>query len=338
MMGMNENQKHERGMAAIIVTIIMMIVISIIVLGFAQVVRREQRNSLDNQLSTQAYYAAESGVNLAQSKLLADPSLPEKDDCDESGVFVGEFDIGENAEITCLLIDKKLPTLEYQNVGMYSIPMLIQAETGNIGKITFSWESPTSTRLGGCATGGNFQADAAAGGDCQPVLRLDLVPIGAGATTPNAVKNSQFTTFLYPITTASSPIQYTDDGTDADLQGVHNVQCTATGSPKKCTAVIQVAPSNRYAARVMSLYGDANLTVFAEDTSAVRVDLINGQAQLDVTAKASDVLKRVQARMSLYAPIPDFGVTAGGEGVCKRYQKIGSDISIDGSHPACNIP
>ena len=43
-----------------------MIVMSLIVLGFAQISRRNQRESLDRQLSTQAFYAAESGVNDAR--------------------------------------------------------------------------------------------------------------------------------------------------------------------------------------------------------------------------------------------------------------------------------
>ena len=43
----------------------MIVIISLIVLGFAQLARRNQRQTLDSQLSTQTYYAAESGVNAA---------------------------------------------------------------------------------------------------------------------------------------------------------------------------------------------------------------------------------------------------------------------------------
>ena len=50
-------------MVAILVTMNLMIVISLIVLGFAQISRRNQRQSLDRQLSTQAFYAAETAVN-----------------------------------------------------------------------------------------------------------------------------------------------------------------------------------------------------------------------------------------------------------------------------------
>ena len=59
----SQNRSDESGMASIIVTLIMSVVITLIVLGFAQVSTREQSNALQNQLSTTAYYAAESGIN-----------------------------------------------------------------------------------------------------------------------------------------------------------------------------------------------------------------------------------------------------------------------------------
>ena len=62
---MRDNKKDidQKGMAAILITLIMMIVISLIVLGFAQITRHDQQQALDKQLSTEAFYAAESGIN-----------------------------------------------------------------------------------------------------------------------------------------------------------------------------------------------------------------------------------------------------------------------------------
>jgi len=62
-------QRNQSGMVSIMVTMILMIVMSLIVVGFAQVSRRNQRVALDRQLSTQAFYAAESGVNDAREFL-----------------------------------------------------------------------------------------------------------------------------------------------------------------------------------------------------------------------------------------------------------------------------
>src|SRR5262245_28445627 len=58
---------NQSGMAAIIVTLIIMIVLSLITLGFARIVNREQRQVADRQLNTQAFYAAESGVSIVKN-------------------------------------------------------------------------------------------------------------------------------------------------------------------------------------------------------------------------------------------------------------------------------
>src|ERR1035437_8641163 len=52
---------NELGAASIIVTMITMIIISLIVIGFATISRRIQQQSVNTQLSTQAFYAGESG-------------------------------------------------------------------------------------------------------------------------------------------------------------------------------------------------------------------------------------------------------------------------------------
>ncbi len=60
-------KQNESGLAAIAVTMIIMGIVTLIVVGFATLMRREQRQALDQQLSTQAFYAAESGVNATRA-------------------------------------------------------------------------------------------------------------------------------------------------------------------------------------------------------------------------------------------------------------------------------
>lgn len=65
-------QDNQQGIVAIVVTIILMVILTLIVLSFAKISRREERDALDRQLSTQAFYAAESGIDYAKSKLESD--------------------------------------------------------------------------------------------------------------------------------------------------------------------------------------------------------------------------------------------------------------------------
>ncbi len=69
-MGVDQTSKQD-GFASIVIAIIMVIVLSLITVGFAQLMRTEQRSALDKQLSSQAYYAAETGVNDAAKALNA---------------------------------------------------------------------------------------------------------------------------------------------------------------------------------------------------------------------------------------------------------------------------
>jgi len=355
-MARNENQEQssdQRGMAAIMVTVILMIVISIIVLGFAQVVRREQQNALDNQLSTQAYYAAESGVNLAQekikTKLNTGGALIDKTTCGASpsgptGYNISSADlvVGQEAEITCLLVSRKLSTLEYQKVDMHSVPMYVKSEAGNINRLYISWQASSgSTTTAGCSSGATTSFSDS--WSCpQPLLRLDLVEPGA-ATNPTAAGNNQYTAFLYPTTSGNNAI--TAGGASAINSSKDNViaaKCeTTTGvdHPRICTATITGLAAQAYAARVMSVYGESDVTVFASDVGGTRRALVEGQVLIDATAKASDVLKRIQARMSLTTGVPDFAITAGGGGICKRYQTIGGNTTVASGSPAfCSIP
>ena len=66
--------KDDKGLVSFMITIIMMLVITLIVIGFTQVSNRNRRESLDRQLSTQAFYAAESGVNEALKVLRTSPT------------------------------------------------------------------------------------------------------------------------------------------------------------------------------------------------------------------------------------------------------------------------
>src|SRR4051812_1988899 len=98
-----------RGVVSIIVTILIMLVLSLIILGFAQLVRREQRQSLDRQLSTQAFYAAETGVNDAIKALNNSVLTGKKSDCDPDGLGLGanvnKLDASGTVSYVCVLVN-----------------------------------------------------------------------------------------------------------------------------------------------------------------------------------------------------------------------------------------
>ncbi len=330
-------RNNEQGMAAIVITMVLMIVISLIVLGFAQVTRREQRQALDRQLVTQAYYAAESGVNLAQSRIAEyifnNPGTAVlKDDCpeDDGGILqTGDYiiDSTSSTEITCLLISSGLSNLSYQDVDTQSIVANVES-TNPITEIAFSWQASSGAdRSPGCVntpTQLRPASGAGAWGCNQPLLRVDIVPIGASLSQAG-LQGSQFTRFFYPVSAGGiNTAAYSAGSMSVSPVSTRCSSVPAPG-PYKCRSRITGLTGTRFGVRVMAIYGTANLDISAYSGGS-RQTLINGQLLIDSTAKANDILRRIQTRVSSSANIvPDFGLVAGGTGLCKRYVISGTD-------------
>src|ERR1044072_6757095 len=131
----------QNGMAAIIVTMVTMVVISLIVLGFATISRREQSETLDQQLSTQAFYAAETGVedakNVITAAIRAGKAIPSKTDCDTNTVsgYTPSYPIGAGTVLnsangvssSCLLVDPVPDSLEFDGIGTDNVVVPITA-------------------------------------------------------------------------------------------------------------------------------------------------------------------------------------------------------------------
>src|SRR5688572_9640470 len=122
-MGIIKNHKEiiksEKGIVSIVVTMTIMIVLTLIVIGFAQLSRREQEQAVERQLNTQAFYSAESGVNDAKEKFDAgevDVSRDYMPDCNEFGAsFATQLDpvISPTSSYSCLLVDPSPTSLVY---------------------------------------------------------------------------------------------------------------------------------------------------------------------------------------------------------------------------------
>src|SRR5687767_10949862 len=177
------------GMVSIMTTMVLMIVISLIVLGFAQLSRRNQRETLDRQLSTQAFYAAESGVNdvreLIQNAIATGTvTVPEKDDCTGSGPagfyasLNPDIDAPKSVKYTCVLVDASPEVLRYSDVGTTSIVVPLISAGGNFSTLKFDWQSKiTGNPTTGCPTTTGSIFSPTSSWTCgYGVLRVDLVP------------------------------------------------------------------------------------------------------------------------------------------------------------------
>jgi len=327
-------RQSERGMISILTVMILIIVISLIVLGFAQLSRRTQRESLDRQLSTQAFYAAESGINdardLIASAVNAGNAVSDKDGCTDNGTggFYASLnpviDAARGVKYSCLLVDTSPTKLSYSDVGSTStiVPMT-SADGSNFSKITLNWQSKltTGTPTAGCPTTTNAVFSAASSWTCgYGVVRFDLVPTSGGGLTSDSLRDDTMTTFAVPFASGgATSVGYA--ASTANTNNVLGVKCNNTG----CSLDITGLGTNEYFMRITSLYQDVTMQISATNGSGGAIEMQGAQAIIDSTGKAQDVLRRIQVNVPLRSTsknlLSDYAIQST-DSICKRYSVL----------------
>lgn len=324
MMGVRMSRAHawrkEDGMASFMVTTVLILVISLIVVGFSQVARRNQREALDRQLSTQAFYAAESGVNAAvaivQDKATNAQLPPDKNACAPDANYPAVRLDNDDVKVTCMLVSTQLSSLFYTGVteSAPTIMPIISANGTPIAKVTITWRNPAggpapsvNCTASGLTTRGNWICG-------HGVLRTDIAP------TPDGNPDTSMSTFFNPLryggvlNAGSAPtVDYGSGG------GMIKGYCV-DGADPKCMASITGLTEAVYYMNIRSIYRDSSVTIEAQDIAGNPIDF-TGQVMIDVTAKAQDVLRRIQVRVPLdpkQSSVPAYAIESSAS-LCKRY-------------------
>lgn len=321
----------QAGMVAIMVTMVLMIVVSLIVMGFAQISRRNQRQAIDRQLSTQAFYAAETGVNDVR-KIIAQKAgsgaVAAKENCGPSAYY-NDLNPNLNTEgdirYTCVLVNPTPEMLRYSDISTTGrIVPIVSANSTAIANIHLEWDAKerrdASNNLippiNNCPVNNSDLVPTSQWQCGYGVLRIDLVPT-SGSLSYNGLQNGTMTTFLVPRASGgTSAIGYS-----SSLNGANN-RLGATCDNTKCSFRINSLGGTQYYMRASSIYRNADqLRVYATDAGGSRIPLANAQVVIDSTGKAQDVLRRIQ----VYVPInsglnqmSDYGLQVT-DSLCKRF-------------------
>lgn len=341
--------RSESGMVAIMVTMIMMIVISLIVLGFAQIIRRNQRQALDHQLSTQAFYAAESGINDARKRIQTavqnGETVVAKPTCGNSGGTVNTFyysgaealqpdlDTAAGVKYVCLLVDPTPEELSYDTIGMNStIVPLISNSGANLDTVTLEWQAKdTATPTVGCPTSTTDVFSRTTSWNCgYGVLRFDLVPTNSGSMDANSLADNTMTSFAVPFRTGGETGAIPFQAGTSNNRNLFGASCNDT----RCTATINVSSrnSNNFHMRVSSVYKSVSLTVRGTIAGGGAAELTGAQASIDATGKAQDITRRIKVtvplRNSSTNALPDYALQSS-DSICKRFAVMDNYFSVD---------
>lgn len=331
----------EAGFASIVVGLILVVVMALITVGFAQLSLHEQKQALSDQLSTQAYYAAETGVDDAIRDLTTidktDTNNPQRTYLNagnvsgtgptaqcmpESAALPGGYtanhtiDNTNDVSYTCLLVSLTSPSLVYDNVGPGNSRTVVVGAP-NLKKLTIGW----SSHSGGTNFGmplPNLTTTSAWNTNAPGVIEFSVTPLQNGISR-NSLASGVFTVYAYPKSGGGGTANYTvanDDGK------IFSGGCKTSSTPN-CSVTINQIPNGptykAYLIHFLDYYTASDVTITGFDNGANPVNFTGGQAVIDVTGKAQYVLRRIQVRIPLNSPVtPDFALQA--QDICDRME------------------
>jgi Tfp pilus assembly protein PilX len=278
---------------------LMIFIISLIVLAFAQVSRREQRNSLDRQLSSQAYYAAESGINDATKLISSGADVSGYQNCSNDLTNSANAKINEDGSVkyTCVTINTTPQVLNGTASPSKPVTFHLKSNTPLLS-VKISWRKPATATgtLGNCpSTNGDvFTANTGAAGNdwkCPfSVLRYDLTQIPAAGFNRATLENLTQTAFVVPLNGAGSSVAFAPGQT----VGRGNRVAATTCDTDTCSVTITGLADKDYYLNTQLIYGTSTM-VSVQRTGAGNTGVFtNSQIQIDSTGKAQDVLRRVR--------------------------------------------
>lgn len=334
----------EKGFVSIFSVLIIMAILTLIAVGFSTITRRAQQRVLNNQLNTQAYYAAESAVNDAIRAVKADPNLT-KTSCqavNDGFSYNNNLDSTLNVGYTCILINNIDSKLVYSGVPLEGTA---NAETTDLKLTTgqplktfdVTWSAHTNSSSTIIPSGSTLWPLQTWTNNYYPgLVRIDLIPTDQGLDRDSLAKKG-YSFYLYASQTASSA-NASVNNMPSDQGGLVLVRCTT--SP--CTVHITLgnAVATSYKMRLQSVYDPVDVTLSnGADTSGTAGNWIGGQITIDATGKANDVLRRIQVRIPVTSNglTPSFGLQTA-DSICKRLAVMPSasgGTTTDSTDDAC---
>jgi Tfp pilus assembly protein PilX len=344
--------RDQKGMVAIVVCLVIMVIITLVVIGFARVAERERRQALDRQLGTQAFYAAETAVNRARERIASDPNFgasgveicdPVTPANDNSFSEVGSTGTN-NVTISCVTINRRPPNLvldqvapDINNAYTFRLHGLNGTTPSPIRTLRFSWGSADPS-VGQCASS-PASTDVASWGCGQGALKVTVLAIPSGSFSRAdllAQRTSSFT--LMPFGTPSG-VQAFASGTDQNTGRV--LYGTWNNTNRRYEVDISTIPdyltptatdgSGLYV-QIGGLVNSSRVIVEAFDNGAPqnRLDITGAQAAVDATGRVGDVLRRVNVRVPLGQEA--YRISTSGP-LCKRVE-----IENNQATNSCPIP
>lgn len=177
---------NQEGIVSIMVVSVLIVLLSLVTIGFARLMNRETRQALDRQLGLQSYYAAESGINDAIRYLdglkASGQPITAIDKCSGDNGKLNQRLSSEptttsaNAQYSCVLIDPEPSSLLYTIKAGQS--KIFSFDQERLSSLLVSWQNSNETKTNNYRPTNNtdFLTTSAWGGKTG-ALRISIYPI-----------------------------------------------------------------------------------------------------------------------------------------------------------------
>lgn len=340
----NQIHNNEQGFASMVIGLVLIVVLGLMTVGFAELARHEQQQALSNQLSKQAFYSAETGINdvmqglnnPAYAALLTDlaskntgkcmPSTELSDALGGKSNVIGE--VANGFSYTCVKLDLQTSNLLFHPVAVDKGRTIVtNTSPASLNSLTFAWKpdpdgadkNKTVVRSSaiGVYTNKDDWANPPSGGNGSPaVIQLSITPLGNGYDRNSLVANT-YTVFLYPNNSNNAAV-YSAGGVQI-ASGKCNVGTPPVAGFECATQITGLGgTTGPYLIHFVNLYTESSVQITGE-AGGSPATFSGGQATVDVTGKAKNVLKRLQVRVPIKsgdADLSNYAIEA--QDICKR--------------------
>jgi hypothetical protein len=353
---------NEKGFASIVIALILIIVLALFTVGFAQLARREQQNTLDKQKAVQANYAAESGINNAYKDILSgkiNDSNASDTNCMKAGAgptnlppdaLTSNQNINSSNGVSysCVLVQLNTSNLQVDNLPPNSGRHMMFSTADPLDTLTINWGSATGrTNFVSSLNPDNPNLPQLNSWPYPPVVEFSITPVsGLPSANPDQyLRDHTFAFYTYPSSGGSNTINY-----DPGKQGqVVSGACSGTGA-YPCSVKLSNLGGQKYVIHFVDFYDTSNILMTASKAGGGSTTF-TGEPVIDVTGKARDVLKRLRVRVFINngtsntpddnSVLPNGAVEA--QNLCKRIQAapptadFPGGSSYDGLDGSCNL-
>ena len=341
----------------------------LVAVGFSKLMDRELRQSLDRELSSQAYFAALAGLNDARAYLAnGGGALNGCSDWKTNALaqqyFTDNLDGSGNAKYTCVSIATNPNELIYTLKTDQSVTFSVSKP--NMARMYFGWENnPKPASFVALGSTGTLPQESKPPlpSNATGLLEVGMYPIPAGfsgsADTNASLTSFARTYYMYPNSGGGAPgsVDYSSNGNFVPgncKTSNSNPVNGSTAAPRMCNTYISGLQggggTNTYYVRLTARYAPIVVTIQAANNGGNSLSAIgNGQAVIDVTGQGTDVLQRIRARIDISKNFqaPSYAIQSM-VALCKGFRmnidSLGQygDPSIDPGIPnsdgACAVP